>query len=241
MGNTREPKDDALPDKILAKLAAAGAAGLATSKLPGAAADRKEALRRLSAERRIGNLGTENKARYVLAEHFQPLELAAAHVERKATPGRATAYTLPKLEAGSAGEVRQQVRKAVETLTKQRVLLKISLGKTSYWLHTASIQPLMPEADDFASAAAPPRPKLTDAYARAKRAEGFSDVPISLLQRESGLEMNALHEALLELSRSGQAVLSLGDWSLAADDERAAAFYLDGRQYLRVRLLDALT
>lgn len=236
MSTPKAKRDDALPNKILARLTEAGTSGLATSKLPGAGKYRKEVLDQLLADRRIGNLGTENKACYVLAEHYKPLELAAAHVEGKATAGRVTVYTLSKLEAGSAGEVRNQVRKAVETLTKQRVLLRIRPGKTDYWLHVASIRPLL-EKEHTSTAELSPK-SLAGAYARATKAVGFADIPIALLKRESGMELEPLHQALLELSRSGKAVLSLGDWSLSSEEERAGALCLDGRQYLQVRMLD---
>jgi hypothetical protein len=55
--------------------------------------------------------------------------------------------------------------------------------------------------------------------------------------RESGAELPALHHWLLDAHRSGRAVLSLGDWSLATGAERSAALAWNGERYLQARLL----
>lgn len=228
--------DQKLKDSVLAKLASAGASGLSASKLT----RKRNVLASLLSEGQIVNLGTAAKPYYVLPEYNQPLELAAQHILSKARPGEATAYSLAKFQDRKLPEkVRQCVRPAAESLCQQRLLIKIGIGRSDYWIHAASILPLMKEAacPPNPSKPAPPSLSLYDAYQQAKRSEGFSDVLISHLHSASHLPLAELHLSLRQLSASGHAVLSLGDWSLASEQERAAALHLDGRPYLRVRLL----
>ncbi len=68
---------------------------------------------------------------------------------------------------------------------------------------------------------------------------GFPDVKISALQHALGPSgATALAAHLTALWREGRATLSLGDWSLASEETRAAAVELDGEKYLLVRLDD---
>lgn len=78
---------------------------------------------------------------------------------------------------------------------------------------------------------------LMDAYRRLVRESGgFPDVKISTLARALGPSAaEGLPERLIGAWRTGDAMLSLGDWSLANDEMRAAAVELDGEKYLLVR------
>ncbi len=78
---------------------------------------------------------------------------------------------------------------------------------------------------------------LREAYRRLVRESGgFPDVKISLLARALGPAAgNGLGERLIGLWRTGDATLSLGDWSLAGEETRMAAVEMDGEQYLLVR------
>jgi len=73
-------------EKLLFKLREAGPVGLNKGKLglragKGRAA---QALLELIAERKVANLGTAKRARFVLIEHFNPLERACERIEKNA-------------------------------------------------------------------------------------------------------------------------------------------------------------
>jgi hypothetical protein len=91
-------------------------------------------------------------------------------------------------------------------------------------------------------AEAPPelnRKLVLEAYQKVSQRAGFSNVEIYQLQQELGAPMDALKAFLLEESRHGRAVLSLGDWSLSSEETRSGAVELQGSQYLLVRFKDA--
>ena len=73
------------------------------------------------------------------------------------------------------------------------------------------------------------------AYARLKRHIGFSDVAISDVAREAGIELELFKTWLRAECRAGRAVLSTGDWSLSSEATRAGAIESRGRNYLLVR------
>ncbi len=75
------------------------------------------------------------------------------------------------------------------------------------------------------------------AYAELVRRTGFPAVMLSELQRESGVDLPALHRWARAEHQAGRAVLSLGDWSLASGAQRAAVLEIHGERYLQVRLL----
>ena len=89
----------------------------------------------------------------------------------------------------------------------------------------------------LAVAPGPVSEKLPMVYRRLVRESGgFPDVKISVLAR--ALEPSAargLPERLKAMWRAGEATLSLGDWSLASEETRAAAVEMDGEKYLLVR------
>lgn len=75
------------------------------------------------------------------------------------------------------------------------------------------------------------------AYAELVRRTGFPAVMLAELQRESGVDLPALHRWARAEHQAGRAVLSLGDWSLASGAQRAAVLEIYGERYLQVRLL----
>ena len=74
-----------------------------------------------------------------------------------------------------------------------------------------------------------------EAYQRVSQRIGYSNIPIYELQRESRIRPDQLKALILEESRKGNAVLSLGDWSLSSDAVRSAAIEIRGDRYLLVR------
>lgn len=72
------------------------------------------------------------------------------------------------------------------------------------------------------------------AYRKLKARTKFPDVEIYALQQEIGSDMGDLKAFLLEESRKGNAVLSIGDWSLSDENVRSGAIYIRGKAHLLV-------
>ena len=245
-------------DEILQKLEKAGETGLNQSKLQGARTSKsydakKQALHELLAKRDIGNLGTESKPRYVLIRFFNPLEKAYAAILKKATPGKVSTFLESELRKGSAGAIAAKVGEAIELLVAEKRLIRIKRGKSTFYLHAASIESLVNFGDSASGAGsqveADGSPEasgtqldieaLTVAYQELVRETGFSDVRISALQHRSGAPLAALKSWILAQSRAGKISPTRGDWSLADEAERAAAVEIAGEPHLRVRFLQA--
>ncbi len=62
---------------------------------------------------------------------------------------------------------------------------------------------------------------LYQVYKNVSERKGWKSVPITDIQKESGMPMDQLKEQLLDESRKGNVVLEAGDWSLASPEERA--------------------
>lgn len=249
---------ESVKEKLLTKLRSAGPAGLAKGKLGiGAAKGRSaQAFNELIAERKIANLGTAARSCFVVTEHFNPLERACARIEENARAavaarGKAIDLLIQKdLEKGCVGEVRKKAAEAIDWLVREGRLLRFRRSRTHYYIHAGTVspsiaaadgdQPEMPSPGPAAAAlpAALERQAVAAAYRRLRQRLGFSNVEIAELRREAGCAMEALKEFLLEESRAGRAVLSLGDASVSSEESRAAAIELFGRPHLLVRLDD---
>ena len=240
--------------EILTKLEKAGPAGLTKgglgvreAKSPGA-----RALKALEAERQVANLGTAKKTRFVLIEFYKPLEMACDRIEGNAkTAGSLRSGILEllsqkELEKGCEGEIRKKAGEALDWLVKEKKLLKFRRGRMSYYVHATQVKHLL--GDQALSVMerkepTPPRPALgrpevLDAYRRVKERLGYSNVEIHELIKELGAPMEQVKAFLLEESRRGNAVLSLGDWSLSSEETRSGAIELLGRPHLLVRFRD---
>ena len=124
---------------------------------------------------------------------------------------------------------RPQLDAALARLQEDRQVLGLSQGKGIYYVFAGPLRGwLAGEA-----VVGTPEP-LTEVYRRLVRESGgFPDVKIAALQAAAGRELAA---ELIASWRRGEATLSLGDWSLADEETRAAAVELDGERYLLVRL-----
>jgi hypothetical protein len=111
--------------------------------------------------------------------------------------------------------------------------------------HTAPVQPQTGEqaaaihTEETGNLPELDRETVLAAYRKVRQRTGFSSVEIYNLQQELGAPMDALKAFLLEESRQGGAVLSMGDWSLSSEETRSGAVELHGSQYLLVRFKDA--
>jgi hypothetical protein len=244
--------------EILGKLRAAGASGLGKGGLgiKDAKGPGGRALKALEQERKVANLGTPKKTRYVLAEFYKPLELACGRIEwnaKKAGSSRSGILELlsrKDLEKGCEGQIRKKVDEAIDWLVREQRLFRFRRSRFIFFVHAEKLRGTAPgiPSEEPAGAVAdvpaglPPVPagldrgELLAAYQRLARRLGYSNVEISGLRREAGCSMDSLKRFLLEESRKGRAVLSLGDWSVSSEETRAGAIELFGKPHLLVRL-----
>jgi hypothetical protein len=84
----------------------------------------------------------------------------------------------------------------------------------------------------------PGRSEFLNAYRRVKERLGYSNVEVYELKKELGAPMDQVKAFLLEENRRGNAVLSLGDWSLSSEETRSGAIEILGKPHLLVRFRD---
>ncbi len=244
------PNLESHKEDILSSLKKAGSKGLSKSGLKVKASTPKaKALQELEKEREIGNLGNKNKTRYVLKEFFTPLEIACEKIEKQVLsgqkPGKITLVSQSKLiQSLPAGSIRKKADKAINWLIDEKKLLTVKHGNGTYYLHTDSIMPLLPTAGtgikEQKKTVELNREQVLDAYDNVRQRAGFSNVEISALQQELGAPMEQVKEFLLNESRNGNAVLSLGDWSLSSGEIRSGAIYINDKPHLMVRFKERL-
>ncbi|MCF6149940.1 MAG: hypothetical protein E3K37_14905 [Candidatus Kuenenia sp.] len=233
---------------ILQKLRDAGPDGLSKSKLK-IAKNSEQAFQELLRDREIRNLGSKARPRYVLKAYYNPLERAYNEIEcitrMPQKQNELIPFTLTTIRNKlPSGCIREKADEAIEILIQEKKLLKIKIGRGTYFLHVSSIEPyvlseafsgLQPESRVFEEEIN--HNKVLTSYEKIKRQKGFSNIEIYELQRDLGVPMEYLKSFLLEESRAGRAVFSLGDWSLSSGETRSGAVYLDGRPYLLIRFL----
>lgn len=234
--------------KILKQLEKAGPRGLTKSKLgiKGSKSEKKQALKALEKKRRIGNLGTGRKTRYVLAKHYKPIEIAYERVDQNAkASGIKGTEALPllvqkDLEKDCPGQVRRKVGAAIDRLIKERKLMKLKRGRDLFFLHTDLVREVLAEQAEIPAFEIEPdshsinRGDVFTAYLRVRNCFGSSNVEIYELQQKLGVPMAQLKNFLLEESRQGRVVLSRGDWSVSSEAVRSGAVELDGQPHLLV-------
>jgi len=245
-------------EKLLFKLREAGPAGLTMGKLGvnDARGSAARALRTLMSERKVANLGTTTRTCFVLIEHFDPLERACEQIEKNALSKKSaredTIELLIKkdLEKGCEGEVRKKIDEAIDWLVKEQRLHRFRRRRTLYYVHAENWRGAVHAGESeatFGNTADAPagiankagdidRQGVLAAYQRLKQRLGYSNVEISELRREAGCPLELLKIFLLEESRQGRAVLSLGDWSVSSEETRTGAIELFGKPHLLVRL-----
>ncbi|WP_395745632.1 hypothetical protein [Prosthecobacter sp.] len=232
-----------IEDLILAKLEAAGDTGLTKSSLTKISGSANKVFARLVSERAVMNLGTSKKTLYVLAKHYRPLELAYALLEKKAMPGKAVLFLSKELERGCVGAVKKAVPEAIKRLIQDKKLISVQRGRSRYYLHSASIRSCLNLNDAEPPTKTAEADHLIDegvirqAYDSLVQEAGYADVRISDLQQRSGVQLDTLKPWLLNQSREGRIAPTRGDWSLAGEDEKAAAIQIDGQPHVRIRFL----
>ncbi|MDR4507617.1 MAG: hypothetical protein MRJ65_05165 [Candidatus Brocadiaceae bacterium] len=233
---------------IVQKLRDAGPDGLGKSKLR-ITKGLEQAFQNLLRDNEIRNLGSKARPRYVLKEYFNPLESAYNEIERFTVSPRKqnelAPFPLTKIRNKlTPGCIREKADEAIEFLIKEKKLLKIRIGRGTYFLHVSSIAPYLPPDGSFGLKREAmkidveiDRDKVVASYEKIRRQKGFSNIEIYELQQDLAVPMEKLKSLLLEESRTGRAVFSLGDWSLSSEETRSGAMYLDGEPYLLIRFL----
>jgi hypothetical protein len=226
--------------ELLRSLEKAGTAGFPKAQLVGGKGrkGKEEALATLIARREVFNVGTHNKPRFALAKLCDPLNLARIAIEEKAVSGRAMLFSKQELAEGCSPAAEEEFDAALAELVREGRLVCAERGKTLYYLHKAALEPLT-RADARWRAAGPALAvdRIQQTYREIVWDTGFSDVPISELQRRAGVPLDALKRWLLEESRAGRVLPTRGDWSLADTDSRAAAIDIAGEPHVRVRFV----
>lgn len=222
--------------RILSRLQDVGAAGLTRSALGvrgtgNTARAYREALSGLEGALLIGNLGTRSTPRYVLREHYCPLDLAYSHMEAKAVPGNPKLYIASELRRGLKGAPNDKAEEAIKLLVRDGQLLRLPRGSTAFFLHTASLSGPVSKMPTLT------RDRVLAAYREIVSATGLSNVLVEELRRHLQAPINELAEVLVQECRAGRAVPSRGDWLLASEATRAAAIHIDGQPHLIIRFV----
>jgi hypothetical protein len=139
--------------------------------------------------------------------------------------------------------VRAKVDEAIDWLLNERKLLKLRRGRAAYFVHASQVKPLLVEGEGRwtepgespVSRAPLDRAAVLEAYRRIRDRLGYSNVHIFELHREVGSPMAEVKAFLVEESRKGNAVLSLGDWAVSSEEVRSGAIELYGKPHLLVR------
>jgi len=188
------------------------------------------------------------KPRFYLAE-YKPVIPDAESVATKLCEFLALKYPLllsePELKRAVPTAERVLVGKALDLLKARRDIVELGWKKTAAYIDAGNLRnaistpssgtvPAQPDVDSSSSPSLNSR--IIDAYQQLVRETGFPAVPISSLRQESKAPLADLHEWILSRRDRGHAVLSLGDWSLADEQRRAAAIEIEGERYLLVRL-----
>ncbi|MBF0101562.1 MAG: hypothetical protein HQK77_11705 [Desulfobacterales bacterium] len=226
-----------LQEELLNQIKQAGMQGIPKSDLKIQARSLKmKAFKLLEKDKSIANLGTANDTRYVLKEFFLPLEMACKLIEKNAQTHQLNLLNRRDLVKGCKGALNRKANQAIELLVKEKKIIRLKRGKNLFYLHSSSLQPFMLVQE-------PVQTQLEvkdvfNAYQKVKQRIGFSNVEISELQKELKVNITVLQEFIRTQGRKGKAILSFGDWSLASQDMRDAAIYINGKAHLLVRFID---
>ena len=258
------PAPEDFKGAILAALEVAKEQGCIKTVLAKKSAERLAALNELVAECAVVDIGTARSPRFVLPLYHRPLELAYEAVDGKATPGVGKLYSRTELGKGLAGAVAAKVDEAIDLLVLERKLIPLKRGSAIFYVHYASLEGLLPvfeagtgnetgagtkatlDAEHDAAqvrSQGVPAPEfdfevLQQAYQRlVSRRPGYLDVLIADLQREASVPLDGVKRALIEASRAGRVVPTLGDNSLSNPENSAAGLEIGGELYFRIRFL----
>lgn len=234
--------------RIRERLSRAGAAGLTTTglKLGGASSKKgkvcRQVLKRMAGQREIRNLGSAGRPRYVIAEHFKPLEIAYERIEQRAREAGEQLRSRSRLTAGLTGAVGKKAGEALRLLVDEGALVRLKWAGKPVFVHVTALPMVQggdagPRVEDTPGAgqSVPDEAAIKRAYKETVKEFGYPDVVIHEVYLRLGGELEPFKKALLEACRAGRAVPNVGDWSLSSPEERKAALYIKGHPHLRIR------
>lgn len=239
--------ESACRQEILDKLHQGGAKGLSTGalRIPNSGTKKgklcRELLKKLLKSGEIGNLGNTRRPRYVLIEHFNPLEIACDALAARAKKNAKKLGSKNSLSQGIKGAAEKKIDEALKLLVAQGRLIRLSWSGNPVYLHVSNL----PQPSNPLESATKTQPStdidekaIQKAYRETVQEFGYADVMIhEIFLRHSG-DLDTFKSALLQACETGQAIPNIGDWSLASEDERKAALYIGGRPHLRIRFKD---
>lgn len=235
--------------EIISKLRSAGPAGINKSRLgitnSKTGLIRLNALNELEKDRSIVNLQTSKRSLFVLKEFGNTLERACELIDDKTSHSGimllSKTMIINNYGKKCPGKVREEFDKAVDLLVKEQKLFKFKYKNSLVYINVNVLKNLLENTINL------PVETVTNtrlnletvlkAYKIVKKRFEFSNVRISDLRKEIDVPMEIFKEFLLEQSRLGNAVLSLGDWSLSSDEIKNGAVYLNEKPHLLVRFI----
>ena len=233
-------------DRILEKLGEAGRSGLSKNGLGAQSQVRQKALTDLVKQRRVTARQVGRYKRYWLPEHAPSLETVEQTLNKACGGKPDTLYRKEELKRLLPQAERSLLEEALPHLIADRTFHELRRGKSRYYLHLPSFTAVPKgasgevetkssgggtvQASTFSAQA------VRRAYTELVEETYLPFVMISRLARESGQDLDALHDYLLKEQAQGRAELSEADWSIASEEERAAAISKGARRYLSVRL-----
>lgn len=232
---------------LTGKLKFAGAGGLRKAKVVSGkpSSDRyrvcRQALQDLEQAGEVLNIDTVKRPLYVLAAFAPTLESVSDKISAHAAKDGGLIFTLKDFEKVCLASERAFLPEALKWLLAERRLVRVRRRQSVFYLSPEAIVPVPAEPPPLQTdkqVSAGYEQAVVQAYRLIVSRENWKDVRISDLQRESGVPLDDLKILVLEKCRCGQATVSSGDWSLADEEYKKAALYIDDRPYLRVRFID---
>lgn len=235
MAKSSEPSGE---QEILRHLSKAGATGLSKTQLGirGSKTPKADVLESLLKRREIANIGSDSKKRYVLAQYFQPLEMAYKHIETLSNQRGIKLSSQSVLTVELKGQFKKKADEALKLLVQEGKLIKLSYAGRPIYLHSSALPLASPLQSP--SPPSPPLPSLEairNAYNATVTAFGYPDVRIHEVFLRLGGNLETFKATLKQACQEGITIPSVGDWALSSPDERNAALYVNGDPHLRIR------
>jgi len=229
--------DASCEQDILRCLAESGATGLNKAQLGvcGPKTTKANALKSLEERREVINLGSSNKTQYVLAQYFQPLEMAYVHIETLSNQNGIQLASKSSLIEALKGKIKQKADEAIKLLVQEGRLIKLSCRGNPVYLNASALPQTQPV---FKPTEPPSLTAILKAYRETVAKFRYPDVLIHEVFLRLGGDLEALKLALKHLCQEGKAVASTGDWSLSSTEMRAAALDVNGHPHLRIRITE---
>lgn len=223
--------------EIIDRLTSADGEGLLGSKLSLRQRHYKQAMEELLGAGEVVVLNVTKKTRIYLLSKFAPsLEDVYNKIDSKLSEKTGILFTQREMKSlclkCCSKPESIYISEAIRYLIGENRMIPVKRRNSTYYLHSAYLKQFI---SVWERSAIPQKERVFEAYQRLSRQSGWQDIWLSDLYRESGVEIGGLKSLLKEESHMGRVVLSRGDWSLASDEERMAAVYIDGEPFLFVR------